>query len=318
MKRSTVFEPVPCKTVLNPVKAQSMPFSWSINPYRGCQHGCSFCYARATHTFLGVEADDTFQHHIFLKSNAPEALREQLRKAARSRAGIAGLGHVAIGTATDPYQPVESKERLTRGCLEALAEFDVPISITTRSPLILRDLDLLQRFTSVSVNISVNTLNEQVWRSLEPATPFPRKRLETVAKLNEAGIRSGIFLAPIVPYLTDGTSTLSQLIEEAASSHAAFVMSSFLRLRHREVKVWFFHTIEQSFPHLLTRFAELYRSSAYAPATYREPVHATIHRLLERFGVPDTEAFRGRPVGDTPPAPNADNVEGPVQLSFSF
>lgn len=319
MKRPTIYEPIACKTVLNSVKAQSMPFHWSINPYRGCQHGCSFCYARATHTFLGVEADDTFQHHIFFKSDAPAALREQLRKADRSRGGIASLGLVAIGTATDPYQPIEGKELLTRGCLEALAEYDVPISITTRSPLVLRDMELLRRFSSVTVNISVNTLNEQVWRALEPATSFPRKRLETVAKLNEAGIQAGIFLAPIVPYLTDGTSTLSQLIEEAARCHPAFVMPSFLRLTHREVKIWFFHTIEMSFPHLLPRFAELYRSSGYAPVTYREPVRDSVRRLLERFGLAGMEPFRGRQATEERAAdPVAENSGKPEQLSFSF
>src|SRR5690606_5973923 len=143
-------EPIAAKTVLNPVRAPSMPFRWSVNPYRGCRHGCSFCYARSTHLYLDQPADDTFQRHIFWKAGAPDILRGQLER-------LAKLGklpdHVAVGTATDPYQPLEAEARLTRGCLEVLAEFGVPFSVTTRSPLVLRDLDILRAAPAKAVNI---------------------------------------------------------------------------------------------------------------------------------------------------------------------
>jgi DNA repair photolyase len=312
MPRNIRYESVPSKTVLNQVKAPSMPFRWSINPYRGCQHGCSFCYARSTHSFLGVAADDTFQNHIFLKSNAPEALEEQLKKIARSRGGISCLGHVAIGTATDPYQPIEGKAKLTRGCLEVLAKYKVPVSITTRSPLVLRDIDVLKEMPVTSINISVNTLNESVWRNLEPSTPFPLKRLETVQTLVEAGIPAGIFMAPIMPYLTDNTGNLAGLIRLAAEHRARFVMSSFLRLSTSEVKVWFFQTLNQHYPHLVGKYAQLYSQSPYAPKSYREPIERSIRDLLLQAGIDNLKAYNDEQ------KPDSEEPNAPVQLSFSF
>lgn len=275
------YEPMQAKTILNPVKAPSMPFDWSINPYRGCQHGCSFCYARSTHSFLGVEADDTFQRHIFLKQSAPDILREQLRKRMRSRKA-AELGQIAIGTATDPYQQVEAKALLTRGCLEVLAEFQAPVTITTRSPLILRDLDLLKTLKHVSVNISVSTLNNTVWKQFEPSTPSPAQRLRTVRELNEAGIPTGIFAAPILPHITDGEADLSELIQAAADAGSRFVMPSYLRLSTREVKVWFFQTLRQHYPQLAGVYADMYHASSSTPAHYKAPKMKLIDQLLQK------------------------------------
>jgi DNA repair photolyase len=252
------YESVTCKTILNEVKAPSMPFEKSINPYRGCQHGCSFCYARSTHSFLGLEANDSFQNHILLKSNAAEALEQQLKRMTRSRKNSSSIGRIAIGTATDPYQPIEGRMKLTRQCLEVLAKYQLPTSITTRSPLILRDLDLLKEIPITSVNISVTTLDQKVWRNTEPSTPFPMKRLETVQRLNEEGIPTGIFMAPILPYLTDRLEDLSALLQQAASHKTKFVMSSFLRLSTSAVKVWFFQTLQKHYPHLVRPYAELY------------------------------------------------------------
>ncbi|MFC0212857.1 radical SAM protein [Paenibacillus chartarius] len=317
MAQKVHYEELPSKTILNQVTAPSMPFRWSINPYRGCQHGCSFCYARATHTFMGVAADDTFQNHIFLKSNAAEALTEQLDKLARGKGGLSRLGQVAIGTATDPYQQAEGNARLTRSCLEVLAKYGVPVSITTRSPLILRDLDVLKNLPAVTVNISLNTLDKTVWRSMEPSTPSPKQRLETIAALVEADIQAGIFMAPILPYLTDAAEDLEELIHEGARHQAKFMMSSFLRLSTQEVKVWFFQTLRDRFPHLVSKYAALYQSSAYAPSSYREPLKSLINDLLKRYGLNDVEAFRRLPTAGDVPAPQISEND-PVQLSFSF
>jgi DNA repair photolyase len=305
------YEPVTCKTILNEVKAPSMPFEKSINPYRGCQHGCSFCYARSTHSFLGLEADDSFQNHILLKSNAPEALEQQLKRATRSAKPV---GRIAIGTATDPYQPIEAKMKLTRQCLEVLAKYQLPTSITTRSPLILRDLDLLKEIPITSVNISVNTLDRTVWRNMEPSTPFPMKRLETVQQLTEAGIPAGIFMAPILPLITDGLEDLTHLIQQAAAHKTQFVMSSYLRLSTSAVKVWFFETLRHHYPHLVQPYAELYQHSSTVPRHYREPIKAVIHSLLEQHAVHAREPLQA---SKSPSLP-IDQPFEPVQLSFSF
>ncbi|GKS14040.1 hypothetical protein YDYSY3_50400 [Paenibacillus chitinolyticus] len=283
------YEKIKAKQVLNPVKTPAMPFEHSINPYRGCQHGCSFCYARAMHAFLGLNGDDTFQTNILMKENAPEALREQLRKAARSRKGLAGIGRIAIGTATDPYQQAEGRAKLTRGCLEVLTEYPVPLTITTRSPLILRDLDLLRKLPVYAVNISLNTLNRTTWRNFEPGAPSPSKRLETVRALTDAGIPSGIFMAPMLPYITDGRDELEELIAAAAEHGARFVMASYLRLSASDVKVWFFETIRRHYPQLVGKYAGLYASSAYAPREYHDPVRRYVDELLERYGLRDMD-----------------------------
>ncbi|WP_238178194.1 SPL family radical SAM protein [Paenibacillus contaminans] len=314
-KRHIRYEKVQIKSVLNAVKAPSMPFEWSINPYRGCMHGCSFCYARSTHSFLGEQADDAFQNHIFVKSDAPAVLREQLLKRARSKKGLDGIGRVAIGTATDPYQPREALEQLTLGCLEVLAEFQVPTTITTRSPLILRDLDLLKRMRLISVNLSVNTLNKTVWKAFEPSTPAPEKRLEAVRHLAEEGIPAGVFLAPVMPYITDRPEDLEELLAQAASCRSQFVMSSVMRLSTPEVKLWFFGALRQYDEHLAAAYGNMYHGSGYPPSEYRAKVKETVKALLSRYRLTDHEAFQER---HKTTAVKAVANPAPEQICFTF
>ncbi|UFJ41151.1 radical SAM protein [Brevibacillus humidisoli] len=281
-----VFEEITAKQTMNRVKEPRMPFDWSINPYRGCTHGCSFCYARNTHSFLGMNADDSFQNHIFLKRNAAEALENQLAKLARKHGGdlrqlAQEVGMVTIGTATDPYQQVEGKAKLTRECLKVLARYQIPTSITTRSPLILRDLDILQEIPLTSINISINTLDTELYRRLEPATSFPFKRLETVEQLVSHDLPAGIFLAPILPYLTDGAYDLEELIAAAKRHRAAFVTPSVLRLVP-EVKAWYFSVLKQHHPNLLPAYQELYRST-YPPREYTAPLMERVYALLGHY-----------------------------------
>ena len=272
MERSA--KPIAAKTVLNPVRAPSMPFRWSINPYRGCQHGCSFCYARSTHLFLDQPADDTFQRHIFWKAGAPDILREQLNRLAR-------LGklpdHVAIGTATDPYQPLEAEMKLTRGCLEVLAEFGVPFSVTTRSPLVLRDLDILRAAPARSVNISLHTLDTAVWRRFEPASPAPRRRLEAAGRLAEAGVPVRVFVAPVLPYITDSAEAAAELAEALRLRGVRGVMVDVLELATPEVKLWFFSVLRRHYPELAPLYGRLYHRSSRPP----EPYRAAVRRRLE-------------------------------------
>ncbi|WP_274653619.1 SPL family radical SAM protein [Paenibacillus humicola] len=281
------YEPVETKMTLNRVTAKSMPFDWSINPYRGCAHGCSFCYARAFQSFIGREADDEFQNRITIKQNAAEALEAQLAKKLKRHGGgleamAREIGTVAIGTATDPYQPVEGKAFITRECLKVLAKYRLRTSITTRSPLILRDLDVLTAMRIESVNISINTLRADISRKLEPASPFPAKRLETVETLCRSGIKAGLFIAPILPCLTDSAKDLEQLISAAKAHRAAFAYASVLRLSP-DVKAWYMHTLETHFPHLLRAYGSLY-AGAYANRAYADRVMELAKKLLERYG----------------------------------
>jgi len=265
------------RRTLNRVRAPSMPFERSLNPYRGCAHGCSFCYARAFHPYLGLGANDEFQNRILIKRNAPEALEAELRAAVRRYGGrsaaIRNIGEVAVGTATDPYQPVEAQARITRECLKILARYGVPVTITTRSPLILRDLDILKEMNLLAVNISVNTMDHRLMRLLEPASPHPAKRMEAVAALNDAGVPAGIFLAPILPFLTDTAETLEEICAAAKGSRAEFVMPSLLRLAP-DVRAWYLSVLARHFPRLVGRYAALYRGA------YPDPGEAG--RILER------------------------------------
>ncbi|WP_338026259.1 SPL family radical SAM protein [Cohnella algarum] len=304
----TQYEPMKSKTVLNAVRAPSMPFDWSINPYRGCQHGCSFCYARSTHVFLGQPADDAFQHRIFWKEDAPSLLRQELRRmAAASRLPSS----VAIGTATDSYQQLESKALLTRGCLEALAEFGVPVSITTRSPLVLRDLDLLRRLPDVSVNISLHTLDPQIWRAFEPQTPAPLQRLRCARALREAGIETHVFMAPMLPYLTDRPEAVESLLSACADHGIRQVMASFLRLSTPEVKSWFFSVLRQGYPELAERYGRLYWRSSRLPDSYVRPVKARLADCFRRYGMNGGDFYEPERDSASNPAAEVPSAQAP-------
>jgi len=325
MKRIT--SPIAAKTILNPVRAPSMPFRWSINPYRGCQHGCSFCYARSTHLFLDQPADDTFQRHIFWKAGAPDILRGQLERLAR-------LGklpdHVAIGTATDPYQPLEAEARLTRGCLEVLAEFGVPFSVTTRSPLVLRDLDILRAAPAKAVNISLHTLDTEIWRRFEPASPPPRRRLEAAGRLAEAGVPVNVFVAPVLPYLTDSAEAAAELAEACRERGVRGVMVDVLELAAPEVKVWFFSVLRRHYPELAPLYGRLYHRSSRPPESYRGPVRRRMEAefakrgLLKSDGAPRSQSGGAERLRDPACGPDAAPVSAceplaacaPLQLTL--
>lgn len=283
------YQEITTKQTMNRVKEPRMPFDWSINPYRGCTHGCSFCYARPTHTFLGMNADDSFQNHILLKTNAAEVLEDQLAKLAkRYRGDLRAVGRhvglVTIGTATDPYQPVEANAQLTRACLQVLAKYRILTSITTRSPLILRDLDLLQNMRIQSINISISTLNAEICRRLEPAAPHPAKRVGTIARLAENGLTAGVFIAPIIPFLTDSAKDLESLIASAKEHHAQFAMPSVLRLAP-DVKAWYYQIVKEHYPELIPDYIALYRS-VYPQAAYSEVLVKKVRALLYQYGLP--------------------------------
>jgi DNA repair photolyase len=269
----------PCKSAIN--RVQGMPFHWSINPYRGCRHACVYCYARPTHEYLGMNGADEFQEVVFAKTNAPEVVRRELGR--RAWHG----DNVVIGTATDPYQQAESRYRITRGILEAFRDFRNPVSITTKSPMVLRDLDLLSelaRHAEVTVHFTVTTMDEALWRKIEPTTSKPHKRIEAMQTLRRHGIRSGIFLSPVLPGLTDDPSQLEAVVVAAAAGGADFIFSQVLRLGPG-ISDYYLPFIQREFPALAPRYEELYRRNS-PPGAYSEAVQRRVAELKERYGIP--------------------------------
>lgn len=271
---------VASKSVIN--RVQGMPFNWSINPYRGCRHACVYCYARPTHEYLGMNGADEFQEVIFAKTNAPQVVRGEL-----SRLSWRG-DTVVIGTATDPYQQAESKYRITRGILEAFRDFRNPVSITTKSPMVLRDLDLLSELAQsaeVTVHFTVTTLDETLWRKIEPTTSKPKKRLDAIRTLREHGVRAGVFLSPILPGLTDDLAHLEAVVVGAADAGADFVFSQTLRLGPG-ISEYYLPFLEREFPELVDRYQALYRGNS-PPASYSDRIQDQVRMLKRRHGIVD-------------------------------
>lgn len=259
------------KTVLN--RVVGMPFEWSLNPYRGCQHACVYCYARATHRFLDLGAGDDFSQILMVKTNLPQILdRELARRRWRPT-------RVVVGTATDPYQPIEGRWRITEQCLEVLHRHRVPVDIITKGTLIRRDVALLRRMTAaaaVTVCVSVPTVDEAIWRETEPGTPAPRHRLATVRTLVAAGIRAGVLMAPILPGLTDDPVHLRQALQAARDYGAAFVHADVARLS-AEVRPVFTAYLSERHPQLLADYGRWYRGAAgLAPGHLRQRVAAVV------------------------------------------
>ncbi len=271
------FYEVNAKSALNKVPEQSrMPFRWTVNPYRGCTHACIFCFARPTHKYLDFDAGRDFEREIVVKVNAPEVLRGEL-----ARPSWKGE-HVALGTNTDPYQWVEGRYRLTRGILEALRDAGNPCSVLTKSPLLLRDLDVMLEIAeraSFSACLSIPTLDEKAWRSTEPHTPSPRARLEAVAELNRAGIPTGVLIAPLMPGINDAPHQVEPLLALAEQAGATSIGGLALHLRG-EVREVFMGWLATQRPDLVPRYRELYRRGAYAPKQER----VRLARLVRRRG----------------------------------
>jgi DNA repair photolyase len=265
------FHEVQARSALNKVHpAARMPFSWTVNPYRGCSHACSYCFARRTHTYLDLNAAEDFEREIVVKVNAPEKLRAELGRPSWKRE------QVALGTNTDPYQWVESRYKLLPGIWQALIDFETPGSLVTKSPLVLRDIELLKELAAgpgFQAFCSVPTLDERAWRETEPHTPSPRARIEAVRKLNEAGVPAGVLIAPLMPGINDSPEEVAEIVRLADEAGATSVGSVALHLRG-EVKDVFFGWLEQRRPELMERYRELYAKGAYAPSEERKRLQA--------------------------------------------
>ena len=295
----TRFYEVHAKSALNRVPERSrVPFPWTINPYRGCSHACKFCFARPTHEYLDFNAGRDFDKEIVVKVNVPEVLRVELARPSWKRE------HVALGTNTDPYQWVEGRYKLMRGIWEAMRDFANPCSILTKSPLLLRDTDLLLQIaerTTVSASLSVPTLDEKAWRATEPHTPHPRARLEAVAELNRVGIPTGILIAPLMPGINDGPGQVERIVELAEEAGATSIggQALFLRGSTRDV---FFDWLRAKRPDLVERYEQLYRRSAYLPESANRELVARLPGRKRR-GRPVEPRFERPPPALAPPKP---------------
>ena len=287
--RGLEFLHVESRSVINRIPNPGvLPFNYTINAYRGCSHACTYCFARPSHDYLGLNIADDFDTKIVVKINAPEVLRHETEPGRWA-------GHpIAMGTNTDPYQPAEGKYKLTRGIIEVLAERRNPFSILTKSPLVLRDLDLLAeaaRVTKVTVDFSIGTLDPDAWSRSEPGTSHPRKRLDAVRRLNDRGVPSGVLMAPILPGISDRPEQIEAVVKGAVEAGARFIAGSHLHLRG-PLKDHYFQWIEAEYPDLTRYYRQEYGRRSYASPAIRKRLGGLIHRLVAAHGGP--EQRRGR------------------------
>jgi DNA repair photolyase len=281
----------PCKTALN--RVSGMPFRWSLNPYMGCAHRCTFCYVRAFELRADRPSDGRYGTSIRVKENVAEVLARELRRPSWHGEDI------AIGAATDPYQPAEGRFRLTRHCIEALAEVSNPFGLITRGPLIVRDIDVLAeaaRHAEVSVTFSVPTLDEQVWRETEPGTAPPRQRLRALSRLVDAGVRASVGMAPILPGLSDRPEQLAAVVRAAREAGACGVWANVLYLRPG-TREHFLDCLGESWPELVPEYERLYRARAYLGNAEVAPVRGAVAELARAEGVRDRRRVKARPSG---------------------
>ena len=271
---------LPAKSLLNRcVSRRQMPFTWTINPYRGCEFGCRYCYARYTHEFMEMRDGMEFEQKIYVKQHAAELLRQELRK-------VKPHESIALGTATDPYQPAERRYEVTRGILEEFARHrGYELGIVSKSNLMIRDLELLKevaRANKLSVHITITTLDADLARILEPRAPRPDLRLNAVRTLAEAGLRVGISCSPVVPGITDAPADLEALIRAAAESGADYVFANPLFLKPCSAAV-FLPFLAQNFPHLVENYRQRYQDRAFLPPAYAKRLLELIERLREKY-----------------------------------
>lgn len=283
----------PCRSALNRVRG--MGFEWSLNPYMGCAHRCTFCYVRGFEKRADRPSDDRYGTSIRVKINIAEALRAELARPTWKR------DYVLVGAATDPYQPIEGRYRLTRGCIQAFAEYRTPFGIITRGPLVVRDLDVLQEASkraAVDVNVSVPTLDERIWRATEPGTSHPRARLAAIRKLAEGGIRVKLAMAPMLPGLSDDPAKMLEVVRAARDAGATEIWSTVLNLRPG-TKEHFLEHLAKEWPEELERYQQLYAGRGYLPGKLTAPISRKIGELKREVGIRDRRVVKYQP----PPEP---------------
>lgn len=301
------YQEIRCRSALN--RAVGMPFfSWTLNPYRGCTHGCHYCFARKYQPHLELGAGDDFASVIFVKTNVAEVLRRELDR------WRGPDEQVALGTATDPYQPIEGTYGLTRACLEAFRDRPLPLGIVTKGPMVVRDIDVLRDLsakTRCSVHMSVPSLDDDAWRRLEPGTAPPLKRLRAVRALNDAGVRCGVLMAPLVPGITTRPALIEATIK-AAADHGAVSIGAMVLHLEGGARTHFLRVLAQEFPHLVEGYERLYAGKR-APASYTDEVARIVGLVKARYGM----RTRGEDADAGEPAPaTVDAAAPPRQTSL--
>lgn len=272
---------LPVKSLLNRCTVERMPFTWTINPYRGCEFACKYCYARYTHEFMEMRDGVDFERKIYVKQQAAWMLRQDLKKVKRGE-------EIAIGTATDPYQPAERRYEVTRAILEELARHHgLQLGIVTKSNLVLRDKELLRgvaEHNQLFVNITVTSVNAELARILEPRAPRPDLRLEAVRQLNLAGVDAGVICAPVVPGITDAPRDLEALVRAVAEAGGKYVYANPLFLKPCSASV-FLPFLEKEFPQLVDDYRRRYQEKAFLPAAYGKRLSQLMRKLREKYGI---------------------------------
>jgi DNA repair photolyase len=300
-----VFHEVEAKSVLNRVPGESaVPFRWTVNPYRGCSHACVYCFARNTHTYLGLDPGADFDAQIVVKLNVARVLERELRSPRWAREPV------AMGTNTDPYQRAEGRYRLMPGVIEALARSGTPFSVLSKGTVLVRDVPQLAAAAAdvpVSLGVSLALLDRELQARLEPGTPSPAARLDLVKRITDAGLPCGVMVAPVLPLLTDSVEALDALLSEiaAAGASGASVLALHLRPGTRE---WFHAWLEREHPHLVEPYARLYRRGAYVDPQYRRTLAERARPLLRRHGLD-----RGVGMPRTPSTPRGEPSAPPAE-----
>ena len=287
-----IYREEPCRSALN--RVTGMPFAWSLNPYMGCAHRCAFCYVRAFERRADRPSDERYGTTVRIKTNFVQVLRLELARRSWAREPV------AIGAATDPYQPAEARYRLTRGTIEALTDFRTPFHIITRGPMIVRDLDVLTRAATrvkVRVNVSISSLDRRAWRELEPGSPAPAARLKAVRTLTDAGIDVSIAIAPVLPGVTDDPATLEALVRAAREAGATRVWARGLYLA-AGTREHFLAVLTRTWPEERARYDQLYARGAYLPREEEARLKTLVGGLSQRHGVSDRRAIRLEPTAE--------------------
>ncbi|HET9490741.1 MAG TPA: radical SAM protein [Methylomirabilota bacterium] len=279
----------PCRTALN--RVVGMDFRWSLNPYMGCEHRCTFCYVRAFEQRADRPWDERYGQSIRVKINVAEVLKRELARPSWTREVV------AIGAATDPYQPAEGKYRLTRHCLEVLAAAHNPFGLVTRGPMIVRDVDVLQAASAradVDVHFSIATLDDEIWRKTEIGTAPPRQRLRALRRLVDAGIRAGVGVAPILPGISDRPDQLAAVVRAARDAGATHLWCNLLYLKPG-TREHFLEHLARDWPDLLPRYERLYRAAAYLEKNVAEPIKRQVAELREALQIADRRSVKLEP-----------------------
>ena len=286
---------LPAKSLLNRcISGRQMPFTWTINPYRGCEFGCPYCYARYTHEFMEMRDGADFERKIYVKQHTADLLRRDLRRVKPGES-------IALGTATDPYQPAERRYEVTRGILEEFAGHrGFEVGIVTKSNLILRDLDLLcdvARNNLLSVHITITTLNAELARILEPRAPRPGLRMDAVRQLSEAGINVGVSCSPVLPGITDAPRDLEALVSAAAAAGARHIFANPLFLKPCSAAV-FLPFVEQHFPQLAENYRRRYQDRSFLPPSYGKRIAHLVSGFRQKYGIKRSDPRRERTFAD--------------------